>query len=391
QDIDDALHVSLIGGGVVEVGVHIADVTHFVAEGSVLDFEAAKRGTTTYLTQNVTSCCRRPTRPPRQAIPMLPPILSEQLCSLLPNVDRLAFSVIFKMTMDGALLEEAPFFGRTVIRSKARLDYATAQRIIDGVIDLDNPATLTEETWETARRSQDKALMSAVVMSVKLLDSVARRRREKRFASGALCLNNTKLCFDLWRTKSGGGVEPRSCHASAISEANNLIEEYMLTANFLVAQKILTSGAGDFALLRRQPEPVTKGLSDLKDLLASRGMELDISSSLAFHKSLSRIRKGDPLISKASCFPLLQMLATAPMKVAEYFAAGLEEPSAWRHYALAMPAYTHFTSPIRRYADCCVHRLLTRALRNGAATAVEVRKLKQLAEHLNERRMAAQA
>lgn len=140
RDLDDALSVTLLADGTVEIGVHIADVTFFVKPNSDLDTEARRRATTVYLVQ--------------RAIPMLPPLLCETLCALHPYVDRLAYSCIWKMNANGTRVDEPPWFGRTVIRSCCKLDYQTAQRMIDGSILPDNTSSTTPDLWDPNRYSQ---------------------------------------------------------------------------------------------------------------------------------------------------------------------------------------------------------------------------------------------
>eukprot|EP01035_Chromulina_nebulosa_P017433 gene17433-22985_t len=186
KDLDDAVHIQELADGTYSVGVHIADVSYFLEEDTALDLEARNRATSVYLVQKV--------------IPMLPPILCEQLCSLNPNVDRLAFSCIFKMNQDGTLCDDKPWFGKTVIRSCAKLDYPTAQRMIDGVIPLTNNddflKNLSNDTWEDKRRpiGQDAYKL---VKDVLLLHQLAVPRRQLRLNNGALVIQNSKLTFSL--------------------------------------------------------------------------------------------------------------------------------------------------------------------------------------------------
>ena len=219
--------------------MHIADVSYFLAEGNTLDDEAKQRATSVYLVQKV--------------LPMLPPVLCELLCSLNPNVDRLAFSCIWKMRGNGELVDEAPWFGRTVIRSCAKLDYATAQRMIDGIIPSTpsaNPChpdafldTLSEEIWEHSRHPIGQSAWECA-RDVCLMHSIALKRRQTRLANGALVIQNEKLTFKL--DENGN---PSSVSNYAIHDSNRLIEEYMLLANYLVAQELI-SRVGDAAFLR---------------------------------------------------------------------------------------------------------------------------------------------
>lgn len=221
KDLDDALHITRIDKNTFEIGVHIADVSYFVNRGTELDREASTRCTSVYLVQRV--------------IPMLPPLLCEQLCSLNPGVDRLAFSVIWKMKSDGTMVKgDRPWYGRTVIRSCCKLDYGTAQHMLDGTI-KPSDTDISSDLWDLERRPSDGHTIEQVVNDVKFLGLVALNRRKKRFASGALALNKTKLSFVLDK-KTGN---PSGMRAYPIRKSNNLVEEYMLLANFLVAQRLL--------------------------------------------------------------------------------------------------------------------------------------------------------
>jgi DIS3-like exonuclease 2 len=313
--------------------VHIADVSYFLREGTPLDEEAQRRATSIYLVQKV--------------IPMLPSILCEQLCSLNPNVDRLAFSCIWRMQADGTLCKEEPWFGRTVIRSCAKLDYPTAQRMIDGLIPsrpADDPAdpdaflkTISEEIWESKRHPIGHAAW-ACARDVCLMHSVAMNRRESRLSNGALVLNTSKLAFKL--DEHGN---PVTTTTYTIRDSNKLVEEYMLLANYLVAQEMIVRN-GLSAFLRNHPPPKANGLFELQLLAEHIGMPIDITSAQTLQDSLKAITDtSDPLLSKA-----VTALLMHPMNLAKYFIADTCSSEEWRHYALSIPYYTHFTSPIRR-------------------------------------------
>jgi len=341
KDLDDALHVTQLPDGTYEIGVHIADVSFFVEEGTALDAEARRRATSVYLVQKV--------------IPMLPSILCEQLCSLNPNVDRLAFSCIWKMNADGTLVDETPWFGRTVIRSCAKMDYPTAQRVIDGIIPTEYSAAapdeesfraaLPEDVWESGRRPVGHRARD-VAKAVWIMNQLARERRVRRLAGGALVLDNPKLTVSL-----DANGNPIGFGTYTIREANMLVEEYMLLANYFVAEKLI-SDMGKYSFLRRHPPPDMKGLSDVKSIADVLGIPLDISTANSLQMSLNRVSRRHSKVMTA--------LLMQPMKPALYVVADSCEPNGWRHYALAIPYYTHFTSPIRRYADLVVHRQLAK-------------------------------
>ena len=372
-----------------EVGVHIADVSYFVREDTSIDEEALHRATSVYLVQKV--------------IPMLPPLLCEQLCSLNPNVDRLAFSCIFRMTSDGCLCpHHKPFFGRTVICSCAKLDYATAQRMVDGLIPSSPSEShanedshiddLPDTIWEMRRRPPLACNQKAWQISrdVQLLHSLAMSRRSRRLAHGALSLNNPKITFRL-----DGDGNPVSSSLYEIRESNQLIEEYMLLANYLVAEKLVET-VGRYGFLRCHPPPNPSGLESLVALGARVGYDIDISSAHALQRSLKDISASeDPVVARA-----ITTLMMLPMTNAEYFVVDKTPSSHWKHYALAIPYYTHFTSPIRRYADIVVHRFLQHGLameqaedRNSVERMLKgkysLSKLHQVAEQCNTRKKSA--
>ena len=312
--------------------MHIADVSYFLQEGSLLDKEAKKRATSIYLVQKV--------------IPMLPAILCEQLCSLNPNVDRLAYSCIWKMKADGKLVDEKPYFGRTVIRSCAKLDYATAQRMIDGLIPScpsDGQshdaflASLPEDVWETTRRPIGHTAWECA-RDVNLMHSVASNRRTLRHGNGALVMGVPKLSFQL-----DDCGNPSSVSSYPIRQSNNLVEEYMLLANYFVAQEMLSRN-GKAAFLRNHKSPEFDDLRRVQILAEELGVSIDVTSSKSLHHCLLQLRRKHSAASNSAISSLL----LSAMKAAKYIVAGINEPRDWAHYALSIPYYTHFTSPIRR-------------------------------------------
>ncbi|KAJ3213909.1 hypothetical protein HDU67_002315 [Dinochytrium kinnereticum] len=331
RDLDDALSVSDLGDGTYQVGVHIADVSHFVEIGSALDEEAFLRATTVYLVQ--------------KAIPMLPRLLCEELCSLNPGVDRLAFSVLFHMNADGKLLGD-PWFGRSIIRSCAKLSYDHAQALIDNVDDETFATSLPPVTIDREHKLDD------VRKDTVLLHRLSVAMRKGRFEGGALAISSTKLWFamDDVGNPVGSGVYE-------LKESNRMIEEFMLLANMAVAQRI-SAAFPETALLRRHEPPKPKPLRDFVDMAGKLGYAIDPTTSQSIQGSFDAIR--DPNVQEA-----LRQLCIKPMQRAKYFCTGLIDLSQWGHYALCVPLYTHFTSPIRRYCDLVVHRLLDLALQGG--------------------------
>ncbi|CAH1240354.1 DIS3L2 [Branchiostoma lanceolatum] len=359
RDLDDAVSCNKLDDGTYEVGVHIADVSYFIQENTALDLTAACRATSVYLVQKV--------------IPMLPRLLCEQLCSLNPDEERLAFSVIWKLTETGDVLDE--WFGRTIIRSCAKLSYDHAQTIID------NPDQLP--TQEQLPAISDGHSIPEVAERVLNLYKISQNLRKKRFDGGALRLDQPKLAFSL---DPASGL-PNGCSVYQIRDSNRLIEEFMLLANMAVAHKIHDSFP-ERAVLRRHPPPQPKMVEDLVKTCATMGINLDISSSGALHQSIARYI-GDDVETQAT-FYILTAMASKPMQLAKYFCSGcVPEEGMYRHYALNVPLYTHFTSPIRRYADVLVHRLLGASLGCGPNVEKSAEELQGMTDHCNDRKDAS--
>jgi DIS3-like exonuclease 2 len=328
KDLDDALHITDLGNGQIEIGVHIADVSYFVQPDSQIDLEAQRRCTTVYLVD--------------RTIPMLPRALCEVACSLNPNVERLAFSCVWRMHRDGTIVKNhKAWYGRSVIKSCAKLDYATAQNIIERKVAY-GENQLDDTLWPVDRRPTDGHTIDQVATDVRLMNEIAQARRRLRFRNGAIALNAVKLTFKL----DNDGETPLMCEPYPIRDSNKLIEEYMLMANYLVAQRLITH-AGGRALLRHHEPPMADGLEKAAALAKEAlGFHIDITSSESLQRSLNRLGREcqDEIILQC----VTEVLKT-PMKPANYIAAGDMEDERWAHFALHIPYYTHFTSPIRRY------------------------------------------
>ncbi|XP_019461134.1 PREDICTED: exosome complex exonuclease RRP44 homolog A [Lupinus angustifolius] len=313
KDIDDALHCSALPNGNFEVGVHIADVTNFVHPGSPLDDEASQRGTSVYLVE--------------RRIDMLPKPLTEDICSLRSDVERLAFSVIWEMTPEADFVSSR--FTKSVIKSSAAMSYVEAQARMD-----------------------DSRLMDPLTTDLRNMNSLAKKMRLRRIERGALTLASAEVKFQI-DTETH---DPLDIGMYQIREANQMVEEFMLAANVSVAQQILKSFPL-CSLLRRHPTPTKEMLEPLLRTAAAIGLHLDVSTSKAMADSLDHAVGDDPYFNK-----LIRILATRCMSQAVYFCSGELSPPEYHHYGLAAPLYTHFTSPIRRYADVIVHRLLAASL-----------------------------
>nr|XP_004662302.1 DIS3-like exonuclease 2 [Jaculus jaculus]XP_045003790.1 DIS3-like exonuclease 2 [Jaculus jaculus] len=359
RDLDDALSCKPLTDGTFEVGVHIADVSYFVPEGSHLDKVAAARATSVYLVQKV--------------VPMLPRLLCEELCSLNPMTDKLTFSVIWTLTHEGKILQE--WFGRTIICSCTKLSYEHAQSMIESPSRKIPKEELPPITPEHSSEEVHQAVLN--------LHSIAKQLRRQRFVDGALRLDQLKLAFTLDHET---GL-PQGCHIYEYRDSNKLVEEFMLLANMAVAHKVFHTFP-EQALLRRHPPPQTKMLSDLVEFCNQMGLPMDVSSAGALNKSLTKTF-GDDKYSLARKEVLTNMYSR-PMQMALYFCSGmLQDQEQFRHYALNVPLYTHFTSPIRRFADIMVHRLLAAALGYTEQPDVEPSTLQKQADHCNDRRMAS--
>ncbi|KAG7384080.1 hypothetical protein PHYPSEUDO_002995 [Phytophthora pseudosyringae] len=375
RDLDDALHIRALDGARTkfEIGVHIADVTHFIEHNSLLDHEARSRATSVYLANRV--------------LPMLPRILCEKLCSLQPQVDRLAFSVVWQMNNDGTLVDGfEPWFGKSIIRSCCKLDYGSAQKMLDGAITSDNV-----DEWEEDRRPIPSAnpniTNATVIQSVKDLWSIGENRRAMRFETGAVSLNDVKLVFSL-----DAKGNPTRYGSYELKDSNRLVEEYMLLANYLVAQQLLRAH-GPLAFLRHHPPPVSRSMDQALEQLDKSDIKVDGRSTKQLTESLERVRQD----RGETTFVIVQALIIKPMKPAEYMVAGNgASPDSWRHYALTIPYYTHFTSPIRRYADVVVHRLLQESVTSVSSAASDsedpesrMTEFTSAAQNCNEKKMTS--
>ena len=330
KDFDDALSIRELRTGLYEIGVHIADVSYYVKENTVLDKEAFARATSVYLVD--------------RTIPMLPERLSNGVCSLRPDEDKLCFSVIFKMNANAEVLDQ--WFGRTVIRSNRRFAYEEAQAIIEGA----DGDCRQEILW---------------------LNDLAQKLRAERFKAGALDFEREEVKFYL--DEKG---HPTGVYFKRSKEANKLIEEFMLLANKKVAEFIGKPKPGKKAktfVYRVHEQPLPEKLEDFNRFIAKFGYGVKTGSRKALTSSMNR------LIGEVRDRPeqnLIQTLAIRTMAKAVYSTDNVG------HYGLAFDYYTHFTSPIRRYPDVMVHRLLQRYL--DAGRSVNKEKYEEYCKHSSE-------
>ncbi|XP_050905089.1 DIS3-like exonuclease 2 isoform X2 [Lathyrus oleraceus] len=331
-DLDDALSIEKLCNGNYRVGIHIADASYFVLPDTFLDGQARFRSTSVYMLQ--------------KKIPMLPALISENIGSLIPGVDRLAFSMLLDVNVDGDVVDR--WIGRTVIHSCCKLSYEHAQGIIDNAFDFES-SSFHEDDYPKVHGHFE---WPDVIASLKSLYEISKVLKLKRFTRGALRLDNPKtvILFD------ENGI-PYDTTFSEQKESNFLIEEYMLLANTTAAEVIFRAYP-EVALLRRHPEPNMRKLREFASFCQKHGFNLDTSSSGHIHQSLEQIKeilKDDPVL-----YDIVISYATRPMQLASYFSSGYlkDNEHEWGHYALAVPLYTHFTSPLRRYSDIVVHRTL---------------------------------
>ncbi|TNM90591.1 hypothetical protein fugu_002880 [Takifugu bimaculatus] len=365
EDVDDTLSVHrLDGGAALELGVHIADVTHFVAEGSLTDVEARLRATTYYLAD--------------RRYDMLPPVLSSDLCSLLGGVDRYAMSVIWQLDAHTLAVRDV-WFGRTIIRSSYQLHYELAQALLNG-----EPAEVPE--LAALRPEEKDAKLAKLTQALEMLTQVARHLRARRDRGGALELEGMEVQAQLDKDKNITALVPRQP-----LEVHETVAECMIYANHWVARKIQEAFPHQ-ALLRRHPPPRQEFFSQLVDSATARGFTISTRSNKDLAESLDQaVDPQDALVNR-----LLRMMATSAMSQALYFSTGLQPQDQYYHYGLALDRYTHFTSPIRRYADMVVHRLLTAAValeegKDPGRALASNRELEELAQHINQKNRAADA
>ena len=337
KDFDDALSLHRCDDGLWEVGVHIADVTHYVTPGSVVEEEALQRATSVYLVD--------------RTIPMLPERLCNELCSLRPNEDKLCFSAIFKLNDNAEIVEE--WFGRTVIHSDRRFTYEEAQAIIEGA-----EGDYAEQ--------------------VHTLDALARRLREDRFKHGAIAFARDEVRFTL-----DDKGRPIGVYTKVQKEANQLIEEFMLLANRRVAEYCayrISNGrrVPRPMVFRVHDEPSEDKLSRFRDFALRFGHYFKASKGRAIAKEMNKLLGS--IVGRAEA-NAITTLAVRSMAKAVYTTDNIG------HYGLAFPYYTHFTSPIRRYPDMMVHRLLAGYL--AGEKRADKKLLEQLAVHSTEREIIA--
>ena len=344
KDFDDALSFRALQNGNYEAGVHIADVSHYVKPGSPVDKEARERGTSVYLVD--------------RTVPMLPEKLCNNLCSLRPDEDKLCFSAVFEISPKAEI--KSRWIGRTVIRSNARMDYEMAQGIIEGAT------------------GNDGALEEAVLK----LHGVASVLRDRRFKAGAIDFDRPEM-----KVEVDDAGKPLNVYEKVTKEANWLIEEFMLLANRTVAEYVATGGQMNAVQAKNAPtfvyrvhgEPDYNKLESLRGFAAGFGYKMGESnngkSAAESLRALLSSSKGKPE------YNAFENIALRSMAKAVYSTDNIG------HYGLAFKFYTHFTSPIRRYPDMMVHRLLSLYL--GGAASQNKERFEEECRHASKREQVA--
>ncbi len=329
KDFDDALSFKKIDDNTIEVGIHIADVTHYVRPGDAIDEEAQKRGTSIYLVD--------------RTIPMLPEVISNDVCSLNPNEDKLAFSAIFELDMKGTVLKK--WFGRTVINSDKRFTYESAQEVLD-----------------TSKGD--------FVDELKILEKIGKELRKKRFSEGSIAFETDEVKFEL--DKAG---KPIGIKVKERVEAMIMIEDFMLLANREVAKftYVLSkknSERDSIAIYRIHDVPNQEKIEELSVFLKAIGYDLEVKNGEISSNNINH------LLKEIKGKPEERLISTATIRS---LAKAIYSTQNIGHFSLSFKYYTHFTSPIRRYPDMMVHRIMASHLNGSKIPEEELQLYRRLA------------
>ena len=348
KDFDDALSFEVLGEDLYEVGIHIADVSHYVQPGSILDQEALDRATSVYLVDRV--------------VPMLPEVLSNGVCSLRPHEEKYTFSAVFQINGKGEIKKE--WFGRTVIYSDHRFAYEEAQDIIE----TQSPVVSEKHSLRNGSYTVDEATFNAIIT----LDKIAKNLRKDRMKSGAISFDRVEVNFNLKDDNT-----PESVFFKTSKDANKLIEEFMLLANKQVAR---FAGKRDKPLpmvYRIHDEPDPDKLNNLQTVVAGFGYKLNLKTKNV-SQSINKLLLETQGKQEQN---MIDTLTIRCMSKAEYTTQNIG------HYGLAFDYYTHFTSPIRRYPDVMVHRLLAQHLNKEKWPSIEL--IEDASAHSSQREQLA--
>ena len=323
KDFDDAISFKRISNSSYEIGIHIADVSHYLQPNTILDQEAFNRATSVYLVDRV--------------VPMLPEVLSNKACSLRPNEEKYTFSAVFTIDKNKVINE---WFGKTIINSNYRFSYEEAQEIIETKKNIIRK--------EVSLKNTEYSVTNNVKEAVLKLNEIAIYMRKERMKNGAISFDKKEVRFSINNEK-----EPTGVYVKESKESNKLVEEFMLLANRKVSEYIGKRNKKNLFIYRVHDLPDESKIKALKEVAKSLGYNLDISSRRRMSESLNKMLKQIKGKKEQS---LIESLAIRSMSKAEYTTKNIG------HYGLSFEYYSHFTSPIRRYPDVIVHRLLEKYL-----------------------------
>lgn len=333
KDFDDALSFKILENGLYEIGIHIADVSHYLQEGTILDDEAYERATSIYLVDRV--------------VPMLPEVLSNNACSLRPHEEKLTFSAVFQMNDKCEIKND--WYGRTVTYSDARFAYEEAQAVIESKSNtIPKEVSLNEEQYNTSQE---------ITQAILKMDELAKKMRAKRMAAGAISFDKVEVKFDLDEHTNPVGVFFKTS-----KDANKLIEEFMLLANRKVSEFVGKKDPKKTFVYRIHDEPDDSKLANLQGIVSKFGYKLNFKDRKTTSASLNYLLKE---VNGKKEQNLVDTLTIRSMSKAEYSTHNIG------HYGLAFDYYSHFTSPIRRYPDVMAHRLLQFYLDGGKSANEE--------------------
>ena len=337
KDFDDALSFKKLENGNYEIGIHIADVSHYLQPKTILDDEAYARATSVYLVDRV--------------VPMLPEILSNGVCSLRPEEEKLTFSAIFELNENAELINQ--WFGRTVTYSDKRFAYEEAQEIIETKGNI--------VTANVSLTGNNYTVDDAIVKAILKMDELAKILRKRRMNQGAISFDRVEVKFNL-----DEDANPTSVYFKEAKDANKLIEEFMLLANRKVAEFIGQKNknpSGKTFVYRVHDEPDTEKLASLQNIISKFGYKINTDTRETTSATLNKLLAD--VYGKAES-NMIETLAIRSMSKAVYTTQNIG------HYGLAFEYYSHFTSPIRRYPDVMTHRLLQHYLDGGSTLNAEL-------------------
>ncbi|THC97553.1 hypothetical protein EYZ11_002976 [Aspergillus tanneri] len=343
KELENAYHFKPLADGKVEIGVHVADIAHFVKGNTLVDREAKKRGTAVHLVDRLVN--------------LLPPRIATELCSLLPGEDRLTVSVVFKANPETGAVDEDVWIGKGIVKSSGRLSYEDVDSVIRGTSHV-----------ATSEIKAD---------TIRALHAISSKFREARFGNRTSRIPPLRLLYQM--DDENVPVQSNIFDASPVQD---LVEELSHKANFFVARKLVTA-LPDKAFLRRQPSPNTRRLQTLVERMNRLGFGLDPASSGTLQSSLCNVQ--DDNLRQG-----METLLVKAMQRAKYYVAGNVPDELRQHYTLNLPVYTHFTNPSRRYADILVHRQLEAALSDGSIEfSDDVESLNKTADLCNNKKDSA--